>query len=385
MGPSQRSAVPSFVVMDVVAQAMAMASAGRDIISLCVGEPGGGAPAPVRARAQHAVTLELAYTTPAGLPGLRAEIAGHYRRWYGRDVDPEHVLLTTGASGGFLVTFLAAFDAGDRVAIARPGYPAYRNLLMALGCEIVEIEAGPDQGFQLSLEALEAAHAEAPLAGVIVASPANPTGTVTGGPELAALLGWCTASGVRCVSDEIYHGLTYTGTRGVTAVGDPGAVVIGSFSKYWGMTGWRLGWLVLPEDLRRAAAVIAGNLQLCAPAPSQHAALAAFTPAAYAECDDRVGGLAAARAEVLSRTAELGWARCAPTDGAFYVWADITASGLPSSEYCAALLADTGVALAPGVDFDLTDGDDWVRLSFSPGLEAVRAGCDRIAAWNALR
>lgn len=385
MKVSRRSQVPSFVVMDVVARAAAMAADGRDVITLCVGEPGGGAPAPVRERAAHALHGTLGYTSGAGLPELRAELSGHYRRWYDREVDPERFLLTTGASGAFLIGFLAAFDAGDRVAITRPGYPAYRNILTSLGYEAVEIPAGAAQGFRLTLDALEAEHARRPLAGVLIASPANPTGTVTGPDDLADLVRWCRGNGIRFVSDEIYHGLTYGDARTTTAADDQTAITIGSFSKYWGMTGWRLGWLIVPDDLAAAASAVAGNVQLCAPVPAQHAALAAFTPASYAECDARVAGLARARAEVLGRAASLGWTRCAPVDGAFYVWADVSASGLDSSDYCAQVLSETGVALAPGIDFDRVDGRDWVRLSFSPGLEAVREGCDRIERWTAAR
>lgn len=378
MGPSRRSAVPPFSVMEIVARANAMRAAGRSVLTLCVGEPGGGAPAPVRAAAAAALGADLGYTDPAGLPALREELAGHYRRWYGVAVDPARIVLTTGASGAVLAALVAAFDAGDRVAVARPGYPAYRNALAALGCEVVDVAAGPEQGEQLTVEALAAAHDRTPLAGVVVASPSNPTGTISAG--LPEILAWCARAGVRCLSDEIYHGITYGGAV-TTAADDPHAVVIGSFSKYWGMTGWRLGWLVLPEDLAAPALAVAGNLALCAPVPAQHAALAAFHPDSYAECDARVAALARRRALVLEAAPSIGLSRWAPADGAFYLWGDVSASGLDSRTWCAQLLQDEGVALAPGTDFDTVDGADWVRLSFSPPDDVVASALERVADW----
>ncbi|GMA31367.1 pyridoxal phosphate-dependent aminotransferase [Litorihabitans aurantiacus] len=380
MAPSRRSAVPSFSVMDVLARADALRAQGRSVLTLCVGEPGGGAPAPVRAAAVAALAGDLGYTQVQGLPALREAVAGHCAARYGVAVDPARILMTTGASGAVLAAVVAAFDAGDRVAVASPGYPAYRNALAALGCEVVDVAAGPDARYALTLEALRETHARGPLAGVVIASPSNPTGTLT--TELPAILAWCREQGVRCVSDEIYHGIVYDGAVAATAAGDPAALTIGSFSKYWGMTGWRLGWLVMPPDLARATADIAGNLALCAPVPAQHAALAAFDPASYVECDARVAALAGTREVLLAAAPSLGFTRVAPVDGAFYLWAEIGAAGLDSPTWCERLLADTGVALAPGTDFDLVDGERWVRLSFSPGREVVAAACERIAEWN---
>ncbi|PWD49764.1 aspartate aminotransferase [Serinibacter arcticus] len=383
MGPSRRSAVPSFSVMDVLARAEAMRADGASVLTLCVGEPGGGAPAPVRRAGVAALAGDVGYTQTRGLPALREAIAGHYARWYDAVVDPERLLVTTGASGAVLAAVLAAFDAGARVALPSPGYPAYRNVLTALGCEVVDVHAGPLERFALTLSGLQSAHAQRRLDGVVLASPSNPTGTIT--TDLAEILAWCEAEGVRCLSDEIYHGIIYGGVRVSTAAADPVAPTIGSFSKYWGMTGWRLGWLVMPADLADAAADIAGNLALCAPVPAQHAALAAFEPESYAECDARVAALAGSREHLLGRVAELGFTRVAPVDGAFYVWADISSSGLDSPDYCDRLLAETGVALAPGTDFDTRDGGDWVRLSFSPGIDVVSQACDRIADWSERR
>lgn len=380
MGPSQRSSAPPFSVMEIVARAEAMKQAGRSVLTLCVGEPGGGAPLAVRQAAREALETPLGYSDPDGLVELREAIAGHYSRSYGVSVDPARIVVTTGASGGFLAAFLAAFDAGDRVAVARPGYPAYRNTLESLGCIPVDVTAGADESFGLTLDALKAVHRTQRLRGVVIASPSNPTGSVT--TELPQILAWCAAEGVRLLSDEIYHGITFDDAVVTTAADDPFAITIGSFSKFWGMTGWRLGWLVLPADLRAATSGIAGNLALCAPVLSQRAAVAAFTPDSYQECEARVAELARARGHLLGRLSEVGFTRIAPMDGAFYLWAQLAAGAPNSPEYCARLLHETGVALAPGTDFDQRDGHRWVRLSFSPGLDTVRQACDRIATWQ---
>lgn len=240
--------------MTVLDEVATLRASGRDIISLCAGEPAGGAPSAVnRAAAQlHASGQVFGYTSAMGIWPLREALAEHYRRWYGLTISPEQVAITTGSSGAFMLSFLAAFDVGDRVALARPGYPAYRNILTSLGCEVVDIACGADVRFQPTVEQLAAVHAQRPLRGLIVASPANPTGTMVSRDELTALSNWCQTQGVQLISDEIYHGVTYPvgGNRGTSAweVGR-NSVVVSSLSKYWGMTGWRLGWLLLPPDL----------------------------------------------------------------------------------------------------------------------------------------
>ncbi|ADU49877.1 aminotransferase class I/II-fold pyridoxal phosphate-dependent enzyme [Intrasporangium calvum] len=391
--PSRRSDVPPFEVMDVLDRVAVLRAAGRDIISLCAGEPSGGAPSAVSraAAAVHASGQPLTYTSALGICPLREALAGHYRRWYGLDVDPARVAITTGSSGGFLLAFLAAFDAGDRVALARPGYPAYRNILAALGCEVVEIDCGPDVRFQPTPELLEAAHRQAPLAGLIVASPANPTGTMVDRAELTAISQWCAASGVRLVSDEIYHGVTYPepgapDPRGVCAWElDDSAIVVSSFSKYWGMTGWRLGWLLLPEDLVRPVDALAGNVALCPPAPAQYAAVEAFTDESYAECDEAVEEFARTRRLLLDHAPSLGWGTAAPADGAFYYYADLGGQldRWPSSAaYASDLLDREGVALTPGADFDDRAGTRSVRLSFAAGSAAVGEAIERISRFH---
>lgn len=387
-----RSQVPPFAVMEVIAAANARRATGADVLNLCAGEPSGGAPGAVREAAAAALAGgSLGYTEALGMPALRAEIAAHYRRWYGVDVDPGSVAVTTGASGGFVLAFLTAFDVGDRIAVVRPGYPAYRNLITALGCEVVDVPCGPEVRFQPTVALLDAVVADGgPIDGLVLAGPANPTGTLVEPGALAAIGAWCAAHGVRLISDEIYHGITYGagpghGPGAPTAAAGPsdGAVVVGSFSKYWAMTGWRLGWLLLPPDLVAAVDALAGNLALCPPTLSQHAAVAAFTPQAYAAADANVATYARSRAVVLDRLAELGWRDPAPADGAFYVYADVSASGLDSVTYCARLLDEAGVALTPGTDFDPVDGGAHVRLSFATTPDVVSAAVDRIAGWRA--
>ncbi|GAB4098677.1 aminotransferase class I/II-fold pyridoxal phosphate-dependent enzyme [Sinomonas halotolerans] len=393
LAASARSQVPPFAVMDILARVDALRAAGRDVVSLCAGEPSGGAPAAVSAKAAeiHDSGRALTYTPALGTAELRSAIADHYRRWYGLDVDPARVAVTTGSSGAFMLGFLAAFEAGDRVALARPGYPAYRNILTALGCEVVELDAGPASRYQPTPAMLDAAASErGPLAGVVLASPANPTGTMVNREELASLADWCAANGARLVSDEIYHGITYPGpdagehSRGVCAWEADGAqeaIVISSFSKYWGMTGWRLGWMLLPEELVAPVDALAGNLALCPPAPSQLAAVEAFSPAAYEQADAWVAGYAGTRQTLLDALPALGWGPAAPADGAFYLYAELGAQlerfG-DSREYCRALLEAEGVALVPGTDFDAVHGGRAVRLSFAAGQAAVEAAIERI-------
>ena len=389
--PSARSAVAPFEVMDVLATVARMRAEGREVISLCAGEPSQGAPSAVHAAAAriHTEARSLGYTPALGIAPLRAAIAGHYSRWYGLDLAPSEVAVTTGSSGGFVLAFLAAFDHGDRVALARPGYPAYRNILAGLGCEVADLPTGPAERYQPTVAQLEAAHAEAPLAGLVLASPANPTGTMVDRGELTAIAAWCTAHGVRLVSDEIYHGVTYgdgPDAKGVCAREvDEHAIVVSSFSKYWGMTGWRLGWLLVPEDLRAAVDALAGNIALCPPAAAQEAAVEAFSEESYVEGQAALESFARAREILLERAPELGWGDAAPADGAFYYWADLgeqLAGFADAREYASALLEAAGVAVTPGGDFDPVEGSHCVRLSLAAGPDAIAEALDRIIAWQ---
>ncbi len=377
--------------MDILGAVGERRAAGLDVFSLCAGEPSGGAPADVRALAEAVLAGKepLGYTATLGNPELRAAIAGHYARWYEIDVDPAQVAITTGSSGAFVLAFLAAFDVGDRVAVARPGYPAYRNILSSLGIEVVELPCGAETRYQPTPALLDAIEADGgPLDGVVIASPANPTGTMVDDAEMAALVAWCEAAEVRLVSDEIYHGITYGETRGSTAWAHGGreSIVVSSFSKYWGMTGWRLGWALLPQELVGAVDALAGNLALSPPALAQHAAIAAFTDATYLEADAAVEQYRQHRAQVLEHLGALGWGETAPADGAFYVYADIAAQLAASGDadsvaWCKRLLNDTGVALTPGTDFDPVDGASWVRLSFAASTDVLTEALDRIEAW----
>jgi aspartate/methionine/tyrosine aminotransferase len=386
MKVATRADVPPFAVMEIIAAANARRAAGQQVLNLAAGEPATGASQVVRERAIEMLRTGggLGYTEALGVPALRAAIAAHYRDWYGVTLDPGSVAVTTGSSGGFALAFLAAFDTGDRVALTRPGYPAYRNILSALGCRVVDLACGPQTRFQPTVEMLADAHAHAPLEGLVIASPANPTGTMVDAAELAALAGWCAANGVRLVSDEIYHGITYTEAHVPTAAHfrDSGAIVVSSFSKYWAMTGWRLGWMILPDDLVAPVDSLAGNFSLCPPTLAQHAGIAALSPAGMAAAAQGVTGLAASRDLVLARMPELGWTDVAPADGAFYLYADVSASGLDSITWCARLLDEAGVALTPGTDFDPVDGHRTVRLSFAAGIDVVREAVDRIIAWQ---
>ncbi|WP_144679236.1 pyridoxal phosphate-dependent aminotransferase [Cellulosimicrobium sp. TH-20] len=391
MKVSRRSHVPPFAVMEVLAEANRLRDAGASVLNLCAGEPSTGASDVVRRRAIELLEHgDLGYTESLGVPALRRAIAEHYDRWYGVEIDPARVAVTTGSSGGFLLAFLAAFDVGDRVALARPGYPAYKNILRALGCDVVELDCGPETRYQPTVSQLMEAYYDGGLDGLVVASPANPTGTMILPAELDAVAAWCTDHDVRLVSDEIYHGIVYGDGADGPAAALPtaaryvpdGAVVVNSFSKYWAMTGWRLGWLVLPDELVGPVDALAGNVALSPPALAQHAGVAAFSPEGYAAAAENVARYAASRELVLSRLDDLGWSRVAPADGAFYVYADVSGDGLDSVTWCARLLAEAGVALTPGTDFDGVRGGDWVRLSFAAAPSTVAEAVERIAAWR---
>ncbi|MCF7551609.1 pyridoxal phosphate-dependent aminotransferase [Pseudonocardia sp. WMMC193] len=356
--------------MDVWSAAAERQRTRGDLINLSAGQPSTPAPAPVRAAAAAALETEvLGYTVALGIPELREGIAAHHRRMYGIEITPDDVVVTTAGSGGFLLAFLAAFDAGDRVAMARPGYPCYRNILTALGCEVVELPC-----WQPAVEMIE----DLDVQGLIVASPANPTGTVVSPDELAALTAHCAERGIRLVSDEIYHGIGYG--RAVSCAWETSreAIVVNSFSKYFSMTGWRLGWLLVPEDLRRAVDRLAGNFTVCPPALPQHAAVAAFTPESYAEVDAHVEHYARNRALLLEGLPTLGIERLAPADGAFYVYADVGHLTDDSMRLVYELLGETGVAVAPGGDFDPVDGHRFVRLSFAGATAPIEEALERM-------
>ncbi len=371
--------------MEVLKAVAARQATHGDVISLCAGQPSTPAPEAVREAAVRALRDQvLGYTEATGIRPLREAIAGHYRVTYGVAVEPDEVVVTTGSSGGFTALFLAAFDAGDTVAMSRPGYPAYRNTLQALGCRVVELDCGPASRFQPTVAMLDAL--PEPPAGLVVASPANPTGTIIDPAELAAIARWCDAHGTLLVSDEIYHGLSYGRECASTWQTSREGAVVGSFSKYFSMTGWRLGWLLLPRPLLRPVELLLGNLNICAPAVGQAAAVAAFSPEARRELDGHVARYAANRDLLLAHLPALGVGSLAPPDGAFYLWFDVRRLTDDSQRWCTEVLAATGVALTPGIDFapavpggDRTlDGRAYARLSFAGSTDEMAQALQRL-------
>ncbi|WP_404287359.1 pyridoxal phosphate-dependent aminotransferase [Glutamicibacter arilaitensis] len=390
MKVSARGQVPPFEVMQIVDSVTTMRAAGHDVISLCVGEPGGGAPAAVNELASklHAEQADFGYTSTIGLAATRQALADHYRQTYGVEIPATNFVMTAGSSGAFQLAFLAAFDQGDIVALARPGYPAYANILQALGLQVVDLPTGPDERFQPTVELLEAAKAQhGRLDGLVIASPNNPTGTMFSAEELERLASWCEANGVRLISDEIYHGIEFVpDRRGHTSWEySKTSIVVSSFSKYWGMTGWRLGWMVVPDDMVSVVDGLASNLALCAPAPAQRAVLAAFEPASLEEAESRVTEFARTRELVLGSLDKLGISQAAPADGAFYLYGKLTPRVLEkfgsASGFCAAVLEQAHVALTPGGDFDPFEGHLFIRLSFAAGYHRVAEALDRVDAF----
>ena len=368
--------VPPFYVMRVLAAAAHRRAQGLPVYDLSAGQPGTPAPLAVRQAAHHALDHDrLAYTGAAGLLELRIAISGHYAERYGLSVDPAEIVATTGSSGGFLLAFLASFSPGDTVALTRPGYPAYRNMLTALGCRIVEIDTG--ERFALRRADLEAL--DGPPSGLVLASPANPTGTMVEPSELAKIVDWCETNDVRLISDEIYHGITYGAPAPTAWASGRHGIVVNSFSKYFSMTGWRLGWLLAPDDLVDSIDTLAGNFALCPPTLAQHAAVHAFD--SYAELDANVDRYRINRDLLLEQLPEIGIDRIAPVDGAFYVYADVSRWTQDSLAWCARLLDDTGVAVAPGIDFDRVNGGKFMRICFAGESEPLAEAVERLGEW----
>ncbi|MFZ1813032.1 MAG: aminotransferase class I/II-fold pyridoxal phosphate-dependent enzyme [Rhizobiaceae bacterium] len=378
--PSSRSDIEPFRAMSIVARAAELAGDGRDIISMCVGQPSAPAPATARAAAARAIAEgAIGYTSAAGTMALRERIAAWYGQRYGVIADPARVYVTTGSSAGFILAFLASFDTGARVAIPSPGYPAYRNILKALSLEPVEIETHAGERWVITPEQLARAHKAAPLAGVLVANPNNPNGTMMKPEAFAALNDWTRRERVRFISDEIYHGLTY-GVAETTALAlDDEAIIINSFSKYFCMTGWRVGWMVVPKSLVEAIDRLQQNAFICAPEVSQIAALGAFD--GLPELEATRAGYMRNRDIILARLSAIGVTQIQPIDGAFYAYADVSHLANDSENLAARLLEEAGVAVTPGTDFDTARGRNWMRFSFCGDSARLEEGFDRIAAW----
>ena len=376
---SRRGIIPPFIAMDVLRAANEREAAGADIIHLEVGQPGSSAPEPVLDAARRALTNEpIGYTDALGIAPLRREIAAHYQAQYGIAVDPAEVVVTTGSSAAFLLAFLAAFEPGDRVGLAIPGYPAYRNILSALEIEPVLISVGEKAHYQPTPELLADLGR---IDGLILASPANPTGTMISAADLAGLTAYCRDRGIRLVSDEIYHGITYEAAAATARTYGREAIIVNSFSKYYSMTGWRLGWMLVPPDLARSVECLAQNFYISPPALSQIAALPVF--GCRTELDGHVARYRVNRDLLLGTLDAARLTRFAPAEGAFYLYVDITSLTRDSEEFCGRLLAETGIAVTPGLDFDPIDGGGWVRFSFAGSTESVAEAARRLKDWLA--
>lgn len=377
---SYRSEVDPFHAMDVLAEANRRRAEGAPMISMAVGQPADPAPLRVREAAQKAlIDGKIGYTDALGLIGLREAIAAHYAEQYGVEVSPQRIAVTTGSSAAFNLAFLTYFDAGDRVAITRPGYPAYRNILKALGVEVVEIGTGDGKSANLTAESLIAAHAEKPLKGVLFASPANPTGAIIEDDELKAILEAARERNIRVISDEIYHRLTYDRLDQTALAFDDSVTVINSFSKYYCMTGWRIGWMVLPEEAVRPNERIAQSLYISAPELSQIAAIEAFK--ATDELDIIKQRYALNRSILGEHLPKMGLTLAAPMDGAFYAYCDVSRFTNDSMAFARKMIAEINVAATPGLDFDPLEGHRTMRFSYAGTADEMREAMRRLEGW----
>jgi aspartate/methionine/tyrosine aminotransferase len=379
---SRRSEVEPFHAMDVLAEATRRRASGRPVISMAVGQP--SHPAPQAALEATRAALDegrIGYTDALGTARLKHALAWHYRDHHGLEIDPLRIAITTGSSAGFNLAFLSLFDAGDAVAIARPGYPAYRNILGALGLKVIEVPVAAETGFTLTPESLEAAQSEngVRLKGVLLASPANPTGTVTGRKALTALAEYCSTNSIAFISDEIYHGLTFANEETTALELTDEAIVINSFSKYYCMTGWRIGWMVLPERLVRPIERVAQSLYISAPELSQIAATAAL--GATAELEVYKATYAANRDFLMRRLPEMGLPIASPMDGAFYAYVDVTRFTNDSMEFAKRMLSEIDVAATPGLDFDPLEGHRSLRMSYAGSEAEIVEAVERMAGW----
>ena len=374
---SNRADIPPFYVMEVMRAAEEREKEGGEVIHLEVGQPATGAPEGVICAVEDALRSQnpLGYTNALGTSGLRTAISDHYTSWYNERVNPENIAITTGASASCVLAFLACFDSGDRVAVASPGYPCYKNILQSFGVDVVDIQVDISTRFQLTPDMLEA---HTPLAGVIIASPSNPTGTMLDTKALAEIGSWCQEHNVQLISDEIYHGITY-GDRAETAISyAPNAIVINSFSKYFSMTGWRLGWLIAPDELHRAIERLAQNLYISAPTLSQIAGIAAFQ--CHDELQKNITRYTENRKILLERLPSATIEEIAPADGAFYIWGKVSHIG-KSKDLSERWLKELGIAATSGIDFDPIRGNEYIRFSFAGATRDIIEATDRLISW----
>jgi len=377
---SGRSNVPPFMVMDVMAAAARIEAAGGHVVHMEVGQPAASAPKAAISAAQAALDGgRIDYTSALGMPSLRDRIARHYRETYGCAVDADRIVVTTGSSGAFILAFLALFEPGDRVAVTVPGYPPYRHILTALGCEPVLIETSSENRHALTGEALLAAHRKNPLKGVLVGSPANPTGTMMSRDALTSLIAAADSAGIRFISDEIYHGLDYAFSAVTAAELSPDALVINSFSKYFCMTGWRVGWMVVPEPLVRPIERLQQNLSISVPTLSQISAEAAFE--GRLEMEEVKRGYLENRGILIAGLPQAGLTKFLPADGAFYLYADVSEFTSDSFKFASEMLEKAHVAATPGLDFDPVHGHRFIRFSYARSADEMREAVTRIARW----
>lgn len=375
--PSRRSDVAPFIAMDVLSEAAQLEAQGRRIVHMEVGQP--SAPAPKAALNAARQALEhgrLGYTEALGIQPLRMALAAHYKKTYGVEVPVERVMVTTGSSAGFNLAFLAAFDPGDRIVLTAPGYPAYRNILKALDLVPVEVEVSEETRWSLTPSHLEDVQKDGPIKGVLVASPANPTGTMMAPEALEEMIRYCDDQGIWFISDEIYHGLDYAGEQKTALETSQNAIIINSFSKYYCMTGWRIGWMVLPEQLVRPTERIAQSLYISPPELSQIAATAALD--SVQELEAVKAGYAANRSLLLDGLPKIGLDQLLPVDGAFYIYADISRFSSDSLSFARQVLHEAGVAVTPGVDFDPVHGNEYLRFSFAGAHQDMKEALERL-------
>ena len=375
---SNRSLIPPFIVMDVMRAANERAASGSDVLHLEVGQPSSPAPKKVLETAQFVLADDkLGYTDALGIYLLREKISGHYRDTYGVNLDPKRIVITSGSSGGLLLSFLSSFDVGDCVGMATPGYPAYKNMLKSLGVKVLEVPVDSKSHFQLKREVLDKLSEN--LDGLIISSPSNPTGSMISSSDMRDLVDWCDRRGTRLISDEIYHGIVY-GEQASTALSyGTDVIIINSFSKYFSMTGWRLGWMVIPESMIRSIECLAQNLYISPPSLSQMAAVAVFD--CMDELNENVARYRINRDILLEKLPNAGLERFAPVDGAFYIYANVSHLTNDSSEFCKRMLSEIGVAMTPGIDFDGINGKSYVRLCFAGATQDINQAAARLQKW----
>ena len=377
---SQRSDIPMFRALDMLREVNERASKGIDIRKMGAGQPNVGAP---QEALEYAISMirsdpRQGYTEAVGMPSLCEKIANHYTNYYGTKANAENIVVTPGSSGGFILTFLAAFDAGDRVAITTPTYPAYKNILKSLNIEIVEIEAGPETNYQPTAELLE--NCGQNFDGLIINSPSNPAGTMVAPGELEKICNWCKKNGVRLISDEAYHGITYSRRAETALQFSDNCIVLNTFSKYFAMTGWRLGWTVLPEDLRDRVKKLAENLFVSPPTISQHLAFKIFDHLDV--LDGYVETYRKNREILLNELPKAGFNNITNAEGAFYVYADVHHLTNDSESYCKRMLDEARVSTTPGLDFDVARGHTTIRICYADRTDDIIEACKRLKDWQ---